>query len=71
MTYDEMLAYCDHHRETDGFCFISSACSGPCPSNLACDYPMPEGVTVYRGGNYGACRFEVEDEAISEHTKTV
>ena len=61
MTYEEMYQYCESQREADGFCWVFSACSGPCRSNLACDYPMPEGITVYRGGNHGSCCFEVEE----------
>lgn len=59
MTYDEMQAYCEGNREADGFCWVSSACSGPSMSNLAHDFPMPQGIVVYRGGNHGSCRFEV------------
>lgn len=62
MKYDEMMAYCESNREEDRFCRCSTACSGPCISNLSFDYPFPEGVVVYRGGNHGSCRFEVEDD---------
>ena len=60
ITYEEMDAFCASQREADGFCRCSTACSGPSPSNLACDRPFPEGAEVYRGGNHGSCRFEVE-----------
>lgn len=62
ITYDEMLSICDEERESDGFCSCSSACSGPALSNLACDYPFPEGCEVYRGGNHGSCKFVVVKE---------
>lgn len=65
MKYEEMIDYCNSNRGADGFCRCSTACSGPCMSNLAADYPMPEGVTVYRGGNYGSCRFEVEEKRLN------
>ena len=63
MTYEEMMRYCHRHRESDGLCRISSACSGPCQSNLARDYKdEKENITIYRGGNYGSCRFEVTED---------
>ena len=56
MTEENMYQYCENNRGKDRFCNCSSACSGPCQSNLACDYPLPDGVTaIYRGGNYGSC----------------
>lgn len=57
-----MCAYCDSERGDGGFCRVSSSCSGPAPSNLACDYPMPEGKRIYRGGVYGGCKFAVDKE---------
>ncbi len=61
MTKDQMYDYCESMRERDRFCSVSSSCSGPCQSNLACDHPFPEGKVIYRGGTYGSCRFEVEE----------
>ena len=69
MTEENMYQYCENNRGKDRFCNCSSACSGPCQSNLACDYPLPDGVTaIYRGGNYGSCCFETDgiDEDMSE-----
>ena len=64
-TYEDMMKFCRNHREADGFCRCSSACSGPAPSNLACDHEeeLPEGVTIYRGGNYGSCCFYVKEDS--------
>lgn len=62
MKYSEMIDYCESNRDKERFCRVSCACSGPCVSNLAKDRPFPEGVTIYRGGDYGSCRFEVEEE---------
>ena len=59
MTYEQMCSYCDSQRESDGFCSVSTACSGPSLSNLACDYPHNPDVKIYRGGNYGGCKFVV------------
>lgn len=61
MSYDDMMAYCRSNRDSDGFCRCCNGCSGATTSNLAEDYPMPDGLTVYRGGNYGSCRFEVRE----------
>ena len=61
MTYDEMMAYCRRHRDSDGFCRCNSSCSGPTYSNLACDHPYPEGMDVFRGAGCG-CRFVVKRE---------
>ncbi len=61
MTYDEVMAYCEGKRESDGFCSVCCSCSGPTYSNLAWDYPQPEGITIMRGGNHGSCYFEVEE----------
>lgn len=60
MTYDEMYEFCGSKKESDGFCRCSSACSGPCLSNLGSDHPFPEGKLVFRGGNHGSCRFEID-----------
>lgn len=63
MTYDQMMQYCERHRESDRFCSLSSACSGPCRSNLASDDANEiNGIKIYRGGNYGSCRFEVTED---------
>ena len=62
MKMEEMFDYCESNRESDGFCRLCSSCSRPCPSNLACDYPLPEGLEIWRGGNYGSCCFEIEKE---------
>lgn len=62
MTYDEMINYCKHHRESDGFCSVSSSCSGPCRSNLLKDDEYENahpGVKVYSGGRYGSCKFYI------------
>ncbi len=64
MSYTEMCAYCASMRDTDRFCRVSSACSGPGYSNLACDYgegAVP-GCTHFRGGNHGSCHFLVRDD---------
>lgn len=58
-TYEDMLRYCEGQRSKETrFCNVSSACSGPCISNLGSDYPFPEGKEVYRGAG-GYCRFVV------------
>lgn len=63
MKLSEMYEYCDSMREEDGFCRVCCSCSGPSFSNLECDYEddMVKGVTIYRGGNHGGCRFEIEE----------
>lgn len=48
-TYSDIMKYCRSNRESDGFCRLSSACSGPCYSNLASDYPVADGKEVFRG----------------------
>ena len=59
-TWNDVDEYCNSQRESDGFCRVCSSCSGPCPSNLGCDYPMPEGKLILRGGSYGSCRFVID-----------
>lgn len=49
-TYKDMLNFCESHRGESRFCNCNSSCSGPSYSNLACDYPFPDGCEVFRGG---------------------
>lgn len=61
LTETQVYTYCDHTmRESDGYCWICSSCSGPSLSNIASDYPFPEGVEIWRGGRHGSCRFVVK-----------
>ena len=73
ITESDMHTYCNNNRESDGFCRCSSACSGPCYSNLQRDHDdlkrlkksnpkKYENVHVYSGGNYGSCTFYVREE---------
>lgn len=64
MTWDEVYAFCDSNRESDGFCRVCCACSGPTYSNMACDHesPKPDGIVILRGGNHGGCYFEVRED---------
>jgi hypothetical protein len=64
MTWKQVDAFCEDHRESDGFCRVCTACSGPTPSNLATDRPYPEGCVVLRGGNHGGCTFVVRDAKV-------
>lgn len=63
MTWQEVDEYCNSNRESDGFCWICSSCSGPTYSNLACDHEsqLDDGIVVLRGGNRGGCYFEVKE----------
>ena len=66
MTYDEMQSYCEKNRNHETrFCRLCAGCSGPATSNLARDWDVMQehpGITIYRGGSFGSCRFEVQDK---------
>lgn len=61
-TWDDIYRYCESNKETDGFCRVCCACSGPCYGRVAEeDKPLPEGVVALRGGNHGGCYFLVKE----------